>query len=152
MKRMFACLLSLAMLLALIGCGGSSSQPSDSEDSASSKEIVIKYPTFQVGANTAAPVVAKLVEEFNAEYAGKYRIEVEDVPGDANYADKIKVMISSGELPPVVYGGGYKLLDLALQADLVVDLTDAVNADPEWKAMYNETWESTDCRDGRIYA
>lgn len=122
------------------------------EDSASSKEIVIKYPTFQVGANTAAPVVAKLVEEFNAEYAGKYRIEVEDVPGDANYADKIKVMISSGELPPVVYGGGYKLLDLALQADLVVDLTDAVNADPEWKAMYNETWESTDCRDGRIYA
>ena len=37
-------------------------------------------------------------------------------------------------------------------ADLVVDLTDAVNADPEWKAMYNETWESTDCRDGRIYA
>ena len=52
----------------------------------------------------------------------------------------------------MVYGGGYKLLDLALQADLVVDLTDAVNADPEWKAMYNETWESTDCRDGRIYA
>ena len=70
MKRMFACLLSLAMLLALIGCGGSSSQPSDCEDSASSKEIVIKYPTFQVGANTAAPVVAKLVEEFNAEYTG----------------------------------------------------------------------------------
>ena len=52
----------------------------------------------------------------------------------------------------MVYGGGYKLLDLALQADLVVVLTDAVNADPEWKAMYNETWESTDCRDGRIYA
>ena len=42
MKRMFACLLSLAMLLALIGCGGSSSQPSDSEDSASSKEIVTR--------------------------------------------------------------------------------------------------------------
>ncbi|WP_455582796.1 ABC transporter substrate-binding protein [Dysosmobacter sp.] len=150
MRRWLSCILALAMLLVLAGCGEKKSEASGAEGSGS--EIVIKYPTFQVGTNTAAPVVAKLVEEFNAEYAGKYRIEIEEVPGDANYADKIKVMISSGELPPVVYGGGYKLLDLALEADLVVDLTDAVNADPEWKAMYNETWEATNCRDGKIYA
>ena len=75
------------MLLVLAGCGEKKSEAPGAEGSGS--EIVIKYPTFQVGTNTAAPVVAKLVEEFNAEYAGKYRIEIEEVPGDANYADKI---------------------------------------------------------------
>ena len=34
----------------------------------------------------------------------------------------------------------------------MVDLTDAVNADPEWKAMYNDSWEKINCRDGKIYA
>lgn len=116
------------------------------------KEIVIHYPTFQVGSNTAAPVVAQLVKEFNDKYKGQYRIEVEDVPGDQNYADKIKVQMSSGELPPVVYGGGYALLDLALQNDMVVDLTDYVDQDPDWKAMYDDSWMEIDARDGKIYA
>ena len=83
-------------------------------------EIVINYPTFQVGSNSAAPVVAELVNEFNETYAGQYKIVVEDVPGDQNYADKIKVQITSGQLPPVVYGAGSKLLDMALGADLVI--------------------------------
>ncbi|MBQ8305848.1 MAG: carbohydrate ABC transporter substrate-binding protein [Blautia sp.] len=115
-------------------------------------EIVINYPTFQVGSNSAAPVVAELVDEFNEIYAGQYKIVVEDVPGDQNYADKIKVQITSGQLPPVCYGAGYKLLDMALGADLVVDITDAVNADPDWAAMFDENWEAVDCRDGKIYA
>ena len=157
LQKLLSCILAAAMLLALAGCGskGGGSQDNGSASGGSSSgggEIVIKYPTFQVGANTSAPVIAKLVEDFNAEYAGKYRIEIEEVPGDANYADKIKVMVSSKELPPVVYGGGYKLLDLALEADLVVDLTDAVNADADWKAMYNASWEEANCRDGKIYA
>ena len=115
-------------------------------------EIVINYPTFQIGSNSAAPVVAELVDEFNETYAGQYKIVVEDVPGDANYAEKITVQISTGSLPPVVYGAGYKLLDLALGADLVVDLSDTVKADEDWIAMYDENWEAVDCRDGKIYA
>ena len=139
LKKVLGVALSAGMVLSLGVC-------------AHADEIVINYPTFQVGANSAAPVVAELVNEFNEEYAGQYKIVVEDVPGDANYADKIKVQITTGKLPPVVYGAGYKLLDLALGADLVVDITDAVNADEEWSAMYDENWEAVDCRDGKIYA
>ena len=151
MKKFLALLLAFIMLLALAACGAKEPVADDS-DAADGGEIVINYPTFQVGINTSAPVIAKLVEEFNAEYAGKYRIEIEEVPGDANYADKMKVMMSTGELPVVVYGAGYKLLDLALEAGLVVDLTDAVNADADWKAMYSDTWEAVNCRNGKIYA
>ena len=45
------------------------------------------------------------------------------------------------------------MLDLALEADLVVDLTDVVNEDPEWASMYeNDAWQAANCRDGKIYA
>lgn len=115
-------------------------------------EIIINYPTFQIGVNTSAPFMAKLVEDFNTEYAGQYKIVVEEVPGDANYFEKMKVMLSSGVLPPVVYGAGYSLLDLALAQDLVVDITDEVNADPEWLADYTESGMESNARDGKIYA
>ena len=116
-------------------------------------EIVINYPTFQVGANSSAPAIAELVNQFNEKYAGQYRIQVEEVPGDENYADKITVQIASSEaLPPVIYGAGQKLLDLALQADVVKDISENVEADPEWAAMYTDSWEEINCRDGKIYA
>lgn len=131
------------------GCGKSGdTAKSDSDNGV----ITINYPTFQCGVNTAAPVVAKLVAEFNKEYAGKYQIKLEEVPGDANYVDKIKVQLGTGDLPPVVYGAGYNLLDLALAKNLVVDLTDKVNADPEWKALYSKTALNTNSRNGKIYA
>ncbi len=149
-KRLLALTMSAFMAVTLFtGCGKSN----DSADSASDSGVTtIHYPTFQCGVNTAAPVVAQLVEEFNQEYEGKYKIELEEVPGDANYVDKIKVQLGTGDLPPVVYGAGYNLLDLALAKDLVVDLTDAVNADSDWKALYSETSLVTNSRNDKIYA
>lgn len=149
-KRLLALTMAAVMTVTLFtGCGKSS----DSADSASDSGVItINYPTFQCGVNTAAPVVAKLVEEFNKEYEGKYQIKLEEVPGDANYVDKIKVQLGTGDLPPVVYGAGYNLLDLALAKDLVVDLTDKVNADADWKALYSDTSLTTNSRDGKIYA
>lgn len=156
-KRALA--LTMAALMAagtLAGCGGGSDKPAadgGSDGAASAgKEIVINYPTFQCGVNTAAPVVEQLISEFNEQYKGKYRIEKEDVPGDANYVDKIKVQLGTGDLPPVVYGGGYNLLDLALAKDLVVDLTPYVEADSEWKSLYSDMAMTVNTRDGKIYA
>lgn len=153
MKKRLIAMLMAGVLCAgtLAGCGSGSDKQEDSGASADGV-ITINYPTFQCGVNTAAPVVAQLVEEFNEEYAGKYQIKLEEVPGDANYVDKIKVQLGTGDLPPVVYGAGYNLLDLALAKELVVDLTPYVEADPEWKALYSETALNTNSRDGKIYA
>lgn len=148
-KRLLALAMAGVMSVGLLtGCGGKTGNDTASQDGV----ITINYPTFQCGVNTAAPVVSKLVEEFNEEYAGKYQIKLEEVPGDANYVDKIKVQLGTGDLPPVVYGGGYNLLDLALAKDLVVDLTDYVEADSDWKALYSDTALATNSRNGRIYA
>lgn len=155
MKKRLTALALAALMTAgcLSGCGGGTETTDESASTESTgSEIVINYPTFQCGVNTASPVVDQLIEEFNAEYAGKYRIQKEDVPGDANYVDKIKVQLGTGDLPPVVYGGGYNLLDLALAKDVVVDLTPYVEADPEWKALYSDVALTTNSRDGKIYA
>ena len=66
LQKLLSCILAAAMLLALAGCGskGGGSQDNGSGSGGSSSgggEIVIKYPTCQVGANTSAPVIAKLV-------------------------------------------------------------------------------------------
>lgn len=138
MKKMLALILVLAMTLCAVPALA---------------EVVIQYPTYQVGVNTAAPVVARLVEEFNAAHEGEIRIVVEEIPGDANYIEKMKVLMSSDALPAVVYGGGYNLLDLALASSQgVVDLTDSVNADPEWLALYSDKSLEVNSRDGKIYA
>lgn len=97
-------------------------------------------------------MVDQLITEFNETYAGKYQIVKEDVPGDANYVDKIKVQLGTGDLPPVIYGAGYNLLDLVLTKDPAVDLTPYVEADPEWKALYSDSALVTNSRDGKIYA
>lgn len=155
MKKRLTALALAALMTAgcLSGCGGGGETTDEGASTESTgEEIVINYPTFQCGVNTASPVVDQLIEEFNAEYAGKYRIQKEDVPGDANYVDKIKVQLGTGDLPSVVYGGGYNLLDLALAKDVVVDLTSYVEADPEWKALYSDVALTTNSRDGKIYA
>ena len=136
MKKLFAILLSSIMLLGAVSALA---------------ETVLEYPTFQVGVNTAAPVVAQLVEEFNANNAGKYKIVVEEIPGDSNYIEKIKILLSSGDLPPVIYGAGYNLLDLALANDSLVDLTPYLEQDAEWKALYNEKALEVNSRDGKVY-
>lgn len=139
----------------LAGCGNSKSPSSSSESqttSNGSNVVVINYPTFQCGTNTAAPVCDELIKEFNEQYKGQYEIKKEDIPGDQNYIDKIKVQLGTGDLPPVIYGAGYNLLDLVLQKDLAVDLTDAVNSDPEWKSIYNDTAMTVNSRNDKIYA
>ena len=151
MKKQPVRILALMFVGALALMTGYASQAAAASAQDAGGVIVINYPTFQTGVNTAAPVADQLIKEFNETYAGKYEIRKEDVPGDQNYVDKIKLQLGTNDLPPVVYGGGYNLLDLALARDMVVDLTDYVEADPEWKALYSDMSLQTNSRNGRIY-
>lgn len=137
MKKTLSLLLAVLMLLGL---------------TTALAEVTLHYPTFQVGVNTAAPVVAQLVEEFNTQHKGQIKIQVEEIPGDNNYIEKIKTLMSTDDLPPVIYGAGYNLLDLALAKDALVDLTEYVDADPDWKALYNDKALEVNSREGKIYA
>ena len=106
-KRILSLLMAGALLTgALTGCGGKKDDSAQSGDS--SGVITINYPTFQCGTNTSAPVCDELIKEFNEKYAGKYEIKKEDVPGDQNYIDKIKVQLgTAGYLRRRLQSAGY---------------------------------------------
>ena len=155
-KRILALLLLVVLVLSACGQGGGSAPSGGGQASdvpqAGDGVIVIDYPTFQTGVNTAAPVVERLVEEFNRRFEGVYYINKISVPGDHNYFDMIRVQISAGDLPPVIYGGGNNLLDLVQPLGMAVDLTDVIHADPEWLARFDDAAWAANSRDGRIYA
>lgn len=55
MKRWLSCTLALAMLLGLMGCGGTSDEAPNDGSGSSEDEIVINYPTFQIGNQHGLP-------------------------------------------------------------------------------------------------
>lgn len=136
MKKQFSIFLALILLLV--------------SATAFAEEYIIQYPTHQIGTNTSAPANAAMVEGFNEQYAGQYRIEVEEVPGDTNYRDKMLTLLQSGDLPCMVYGTG--LIDAFYAQDVCVDLTPYLEEDPEWKAGLSETMLQHNSRDGKVVA
>lgn len=143
-----AVLLSVVMAVGMLaGCSKSASSGSESD-----QEVVIKYPTFQVGVNTSAPVLKQVVQKFNDKHKGKIKIQIESISGDSNYVSKMKVLLAADQLPDIVYAGGYNLLDMALAKDTVLDLTPYLNSDESWKNLFDMRTLDFNSRNGKIYA
>ncbi len=156
--RVLALALTVIMATALLGACASSGPQSPAGNQGNSspvqpaKEVVIKYPSFQIGVNSYAPVMEEALKRFNEANAGKYKVEIEEIPGDQAYVDKMKALLSVDQLPDIVFTGGYNLLDLALAKDAVVDLTPYMNEDSNWKDNFSDAALDFNSRDGKIYA
>ena len=76
------CMVIIAMLVGsmiLSGCGKSEENQNTSGETAKTEEdgeIVLTFPCIWVGADSKAEVFGKMIEDFNAEYQGKYRVEI----------------------------------------------------------------------------
>ncbi len=146
MKRILAVLLCLVLVLSMAtACG--------SKDEASSEgPVKIRIATFQVGVNSSAPWFSAVVDAFNQEYDGKIKLEIEEIPGDQAYVDKMKTYISMKDLPDLFFTGGYNIMDDALSADALVDLTPYFEADPEFAGRFFDDDIAYNSRNGKIYA
>ncbi|HWQ80255.1 MAG TPA: extracellular solute-binding protein [Anaerovoracaceae bacterium] len=146
MKKILAVLLYLILVLSMAtACGGKEETPSGEGP------VTIRLATFQVGVNASAPWFASVIEAFNQEYAGRIELDIEEIPGDQAYVDKMKTYISMNDLPDLVFTGGYNLMDDALAADAIVDLTPYFEADQEFAARFFEDDIAYNSRDGKIY-
>ncbi|HVI39717.1 MAG TPA: extracellular solute-binding protein [Anaerovoracaceae bacterium] len=146
MKRILAVLLCLVLVLSMAtACG------SKEEAATGTEPVTIRLATFQVGVNASAPWFASVIEAFNQEYDGKIKLEIEEIPGDQAYVDKMKTYISMNDLPDLVFTGGYNLMDDAIAANAIVDLTPYFDADPEFAARFYEDDIAYNSRDGKIY-
>lgn len=149
-KKVLVLLLICTMTIGLFaGCSKNKNTNTDGSNvSITSKDVVeINFPTSWVGVSSSKDWFNNRLVAFNEEYGDKYKVTVEEIAGDQNYVDKIKVLYSSNSLPDVIATGGYNLIDS--MKDQLVDLTEYV--DEEWKSSIDDICWDTNSRDGKIY-
>lgn len=167
-KKMFSLLLCTAMTVsALAGCGSntaeetaeSSTEEGSTEEAAASadtgadgEKIVLNVINYHVGTDYAAEYYEYLFREFQKTEEGKnITFNFEEIPTTDSYNQKIKLLISSGDLPDIVLNGGNNIVELAAESGKVADLTPYFDADPEWKATFDQSSLDFNTVDGKIY-
>lgn len=166
-KQLLALSLAGAMTLGLAGCGGSEPADSKSADTvgtdteaaagtdtteAAGDKVVLNVINYHVGTDYAAEYYAYLFDAFTKTEEGKnVEFNFEEIPTTDAFNQKIKLLISSGDLPDIVFNGGNNITEMAAKSGKVADLTPYFDADPEWKALFDETSLAFNTVDGKIY-
>lgn len=159
-KQILAVLMCTAVTASLLaGCGGkTSSSPAEAGGSqggaaeASGDKVVLNVINYHVGTDYAADYYAYLFSEFQKTEEGKnIEFKFEEIPTTDAFNQKIKLLISSGDLPDIVFNGGNNITELAVRSGKVQDLTPFFDEDPEWKAMFDEESLKFNSVDGKIY-
>ena len=166
-RRILASAIAFAMVLGTAACGnggdaggkaeigakaGSNEEAASTETAESGEKVVLNVINYHVGTDYAAEYYAYLFEEFQKTEEGKnVEFNFEEIPTTDAYNQKIKLLISSGDLPDIVFNGGNNITEMAAKSGKVADLTPYFDADPEWKALFDDT--SSDCRaaEGKFY-
>lgn len=158
-KRLWSVLLSTAMTASLLaGCGGGSSTGNSGDAAQAGKaadtagKVVLNVINYHVGTDYAAEYYDYLFTEFQKTEEGKnIEFKFEEIPTTDAYNQKIKLLISSGDLPDIVFNGGNNITELAVKAGKVQDLTPFFDENPEWKALFDEESLKFNSVDGKIY-
>lgn len=106
--------------------------------------------TTEIDAGNYA-VLQKRIELFNELYGDEIELEVETIAGEADMTEKMKVYLSTDQLPDVGPGGSNLCYDLAA-AGVTWDLDPYVDADEEIKAGLTEKGRAKNTYDGKLFA
>lgn len=113
--------------------------------------VKIKYATYRVGTHVSAAAEKKILDEFKKKYSGEIDLQVEEIPGDQAYVDKIKVLAASSDLPDVVEGKN-GLNDLLIKGNLATPLNEYLEADTSWKDEVGSDAIKSNSRDGKVWS
>ncbi len=84
---------------------------------------------YHVGTDYAAEYYFYLFEAFQQTEEGKnVEFSFEEIPTTDAFNQKIKLLISSGDLPDIVFNGGNNIIELAAKSGKVADLTPYLDA------------------------
>ncbi len=150
-KKLVTLLLAGTMVFSMTACGNSassgdveqeeSSDAAKEEDGASEEEasepVEISYATFMVGTHTSATAEEKVIAAFNEKYEGKIKVNIEELPSDSAYVEKMKTLAASSALPDVIMGKE-GVRELAVKNGQAVDLMPYLEEDAEWREAVGE--------------
>lgn len=119
---------------------------------ASGEKVTLNVINYHVGTDYAAEYYSYLFDAFKQTEEGKnVEFNFEEIPTTDAYNQKIKLLISSGDLPDIVLNGGNNITEMAAKSGKVADLTPYFEKDPEWKALFDEKSLEFNTVDGKIY-
>lgn len=136
MKKFLSATLVATMSLGLLaGCGGKSNSSADASTKDADGATVIKFGIHVANPKEQETVTYNIVEAFNKEYKGKYKVEFVAADTEA-HSKNMKLAAQDGTLPEIVHldsaeapeynEAGY-LLDLADFLKENTDVDDALN-------------------------
>jgi raffinose/stachyose/melibiose transport system substrate-binding protein len=143
----------LCLLLVLGGAlsfaGG---KKQDGGQAAAGGGVVINYPHYAVGTHLSAPAWNSFYQRFTEKYKGKIDLRIEELPSDTLYADKMKVLAATRELPDVVDGKD-GVRTLAIQNGQAVDLKPYLDSDPDFRDnVVGSAAIAANTIDGKVYS
>lgn len=151
-RKLISGLLCVSMLAAMLaGCGEKKEASSEGSGDSEGK-VVLDVLNYHVGTDYAAEYFDYLFTEFQKTEEGKnVEFNFEEIPTTDAYNQKIKLLLSSGDLPDIVLTGGNNILDLAVESGKVQDLSKYFEEDAEWKGLFDQAALDYNSVDGKIY-
>ena len=128
-KRFLSMLLVIVMIIAMAGCAGSSGE-SESDDGNGDK-IKITFMSRDSGDTPIAKVYEDQIARFMEENPD-IEVQNDSIYEEAAYNNKLKVAISTGEPPSIFYYPAIAGLTEWAESGVLLDLSDALEEDPEW--------------------
>ena len=113
--------------------------------------VTIRYLTFRCGNHDAAAAEKIFIDGFGEQYKGKIALNVEYLPSDQVYYEKLKVLAASNDLPDV-FEGNLGILETAVASGQAVDMTEYINADPAYRQSFSDEVLKAGQIDGKQYA
>lgn len=154
-RKSLALLLACLMLLAAAACSGSSDDTAASDtaatDSPSAEKVTLTVANQWTGVDTKAPWFTDyVVATFNELYGDEVNLVVEDIAGEQNYVDKMRLLLSTDQLPDIVQPAQTITEEIAA-AGKAVDLTPFLDAAPEIKDLIPEKTMQKNTMNGEVW-
>ena len=122
-----------------------------SDNNAAKAPVKIKYLTYRVGTHSSAKQEAEQIKQFNAKYGKEVEVQVEEIPSDSAYEDKIKILAASGDIPDVVMGKN-GINDILIKGNLVTPFNDYLSQDQEWATQIGEDALAANTHEDKVWS
>lgn len=137
MIRKTKLLLLCAALILLTGCG------KDTVMVLTGEEDIVEIPILlRIDPETGEEKYTDLIEGFNAEYAGKYRIEVQWIKDtEQGYRERLKILNVYDQLPVIVTDAAYStdFRELMIYNERYCNLYPYLEEREEWKELLEKS-------------
>ncbi|MFB9277333.1 ABC transporter substrate-binding protein [Cohnella cellulosilytica] len=134
---------AMVPMLALAACGGNSGSSASPEPGGSAApgeaKVSIQVFTEFVGSHPFAPYWKQRLQAFKDEHPN-IDVKVEEIAGAGNNSmdGKLKVLISSGELPDVFLTNDKDMIEIAKNANLLTDLKPMLDQDADFNGQLDQ--------------